>query len=109
MEVVCGLVTTGAVVAPMAPVVEAVVVGVVIAVDVAAGLDPVAVLDAVAAFDVVAAGGGAGAPGAGGSVEVPGPVTRAPFLAVIPTNAAGSGVWMLPSAPDRFPPGPATR
>jgi len=109
VEVLCSLVTTGVVVEPVAPVVEDVVAGVVMTVDVAAVLDAVGVLDAVAVLDVVAAGGGAGAPGAGGSVEVPGPVTRAPFFAVIPTNAAGSGVWMLPSAPERLPPGPATR
>ena len=36
--------------------------------------------------EVVAAGGG-GVPGVGGSVEALGPVTSAPFLAVIVTNA----------------------
>ena len=100
----------------VAPVVEPPAVGVVPAVDVAA-VDVAAVVEAVVDVEatvvevvaVEAAGGGAGAPGAGGSVEVPGPVTSAPFFAVIATNAAASGVWMLPSAPATLPPGPATR
>ena len=110
-EVDCVLVvlvwTDGEVVAP-------VVAGVVAAVDVAAvDVEPVvdveAVVEVEAVVDVETAGGGAGAPGAGGSVEVPGPVTSAPFFAAIATNAGASGVCMFPSAPGRLPPGPEAR
>ncbi len=54
---------------------------------------------------VVAVVGGRGAPAAGGSVEVPEPVTSAPFLAASATNPEASGEWMLPSAPPTSPPG----
>ena len=86
-----------------------VVVGVVaVSVDVpvvvdAAASDDVGVLD-----DVVEAAGN-GAPGVGGSVEAFGPVTSAPFFAVISTNAAESGAWILESAPATLPWCPAAR
>jgi len=54
---------------------------------------------------VVAVVGGRGAPGAGGRVEVPDPVTSAPFLAASSTNDPASGVWMLPTARRGAPPG----
>jgi hypothetical protein len=53
---------------------------------------------------VVVAAGGNGAPAVGGSVEAFGPVTSAPFLAVIVTNEDESGAWMLASAPAMLPP-----
>ncbi len=94
--VVCGVVTWG-------------VVGVDCAAAVLVVAPPAAVVAVVPAVGVVVAGGGAGAPGSGGNVEVPGPVTSAPFLAGMPTNAAESGVWILPSAPATLPFRLATR
>ena len=67
-----------------------------------------AVLVASALVGVVVAGG-VGAPGVGGSVEVPSPVTKAPFFAVNMTNPPESGVCRLASAPATLPSGPATR
>lgn len=58
---------------------------------------------------VVVVAGGGGAPAVGGSVEVFGPVTSAPFWAVIVTNEEESGVWMLASAPPTLPSCPAVR
>lgn len=67
-----------------------------------------AVLVASALVGAVVAGG-VGAPGVGGSVEVPSPVTKAPFFAVNMTNPPESGVCRLASAPATLPSGPATR
>jgi hypothetical protein len=95
---VCVLVVVGVVVAVVVAVGVAAVVAVGAAVAAEVFAVAVALVGVVVAVVVVAAGGGGGAPGAGGSVEVPGPVTSAPFLAGRRTNAAASGEWRLPSA-----------
>lgn len=116
--VVVGVVVVGAVVVACELVVLAAVVvsDVVVLVEVVGTVDVVAVVpvdvsvlaDVGVVVEVVLAGGG-GAPGVGGSVEAFGPVTSAPFLAVISTNADESGVWILASAPATLPWCPAVR
>jgi hypothetical protein len=67
---------------------EVVSVGVVVPVDVAVPVEvAVPVPPEVAVLVELVVAGGGGVPGVGGSVEALGPVTSAPFLAVIVTNA----------------------
>jgi hypothetical protein len=66
---------------------------------VAPDVDAVAAVDDAPVLVVVVAAGGGGAPGVGGSVDVPGPVIIAPFLAGSITNAEESGAWMFATAP----------
>jgi hypothetical protein len=66
-------------------------------------------VDEVGVLVEVGEAGGRGAPALGGSVDAFGPVTSAPFLAVIVTNAEESGAWMSANAPSTFPSRPAAR
>jgi len=92
-----------AVVVPMDVPVPVVVVPVDVAVAVAVlGAVPFALGVVVGVVGVV---GGRGAPAGGGSIDVPEPVTSAPFLAASSTNEPASGVWTLRSAPRMSPPG----
>jgi hypothetical protein len=86
-------------------------VGVVVLAGLAGAAEVGALVDVAVEEDVlvVVAAGGAGAPGLGGSVEVPLPVTSAPFFGDIVTNAEESGACRLANAPDTLPPPSATR